>query len=251
MDFKAPFSQFFKSPEYMKNWLFMALCFLIPVVGPIVATGWLVRCLVAWIDEHPYPDFDFQFFGDYLKQGLWPFLVSMVVSMILMILFLPVILLVFFQTFAFLEDAPSGGDFFTILLLIVLIVFAELLLITVIAGLTTPSIIRSALQQDFSSGFSIRFIMDFLKRCWRPLLVTQAVLMILWAVGIFVGYLALFIGIYFTMTLLTFVQWHLHFQVYRSYLESGGQGIPIHPSLRPTPPPPMPEPASPPTLPAD
>jgi len=240
MDFKAPFSLFFSLPNKGKNWLFLTLCFLIPVVGPIVAVGWLLRCFVAWLDERQAPEFDFQYFGDYLKQGLWPTLVQIVIGMAIALILVPVFLIAIFAVLPLLNQNSPEANGLLIVLLVLALIAVEVLLITVVSILIVPSVIRSGLRQDFASGFSLAFTKGFLSRCWKPLLLAQIGIMIIGFVAVLLGCIALFIGVYFAMSLLSFVNWHLHYQVYRTYLDKGGEPIPVHPSLRPPAPPPVP-----------
>ncbi len=242
MDFKAPFTLFFSLPNKGKNWLFLTLCFLIPVVGPMVALGWLLRCFVAWLDERQVPEFDFQYFGDYLQQGLWPTLVQMVIGMVIAIILVPVFMIAMFAVIPLLGQNSAEANGLLIVLLVVALIAVEILLITVVSILIVPSVIRSGLRQDFASGFSLAFTKGFLSRCWKPLLLAQIGIMIIGFVGVILGYIALFIGVYFALSLLSFVNWHLHYQVYRTYLDKGGDPVPIHPSLRPPAPPSLPVP---------
>jgi hypothetical protein len=91
MNYNASVSDFFKSPQWKSNFLLGAVAILIPLVGPLVLTGWQVTGLWARGDrEEPgkFPPFDFQYFGKYLERGLWPFLVNLGASLVLV----PVIL---------------------------------------------------------------------------------------------------------------------------------------------------------------
>ena len=220
------------------NWLFLMVSLFIPVVGPIVATGWLIRCFVAWHHNRPTPDFNFNYFGDYLKEGLWPFLVSLTYSFAALIIFLPL----FFGGFFFLASGDgSGPDSGSHALFLILFIFlSEMIALSLLNFITTPAIIRSALLQDYKSGFSRAFIFDFLKRCWGPILLSQIGYFALACLAIIVGYLALFIGVYFTMSLMMFVHYHLLYQVYQSHLAKGGDPLTIHPSLLPPTPPALP-----------
>lgn len=240
MNFKEPFSRFFGHPHCRHNWLFLTVCFLLPVVGPMVALGWILRCFVAWLDDRPEPEFNFQFFGDYLKEGLWPTLVSMLTIFIAMIVITPLVLIAFFALFATLGENPGASEGMTVFLMILVIGIAHIAAFAVIGMFLTPAMINSGLRQDFGSGFSFRFIFDFLKRSWWPLLWSQFVLILIWFVGIFFGYMALIVGVYFVYGIMSFVSWHLHFQVYRHYLSKGGEKIPIAPNLIPPAPPELP-----------
>src|SRR4029079_9075263 len=87
---------FTKSPKWMTNLLLAAVCCIIPIVGPMVVLGWLITGFWSRQDESPvtFPDFDFGKFGVWLQRGLWPFLVAIVASIAVYIVFLIPILIV-------------------------------------------------------------------------------------------------------------------------------------------------------------
>ena len=86
MNHTASVSDYFKSPAWVKNCLLGGVCILIPVIGQLVLSGWLITGFWArGNDDNPstFPRFDFQNFGKYLERGLWPFLVSLVAGLLL------------------------------------------------------------------------------------------------------------------------------------------------------------------------
>ena len=75
--------------HWKNNLLLGAVCILIPMIGPLLLTGWHTTCLWArGSDDDPVtaPPFDFQYFTKYLEFGVWPFLVNLTASL----LFIPV-----------------------------------------------------------------------------------------------------------------------------------------------------------------
>src|SRR5205823_5265457 len=88
--------------------LFCALCCLIPVIGPILMLGYLFEIIDSLLRSpaKPYPDFDFNRFGDYLLRGVWPFLVELIVSFVLV----PVLLIPFVAALIGFLASASGGN---------------------------------------------------------------------------------------------------------------------------------------------
>ena len=84
MNYTASVSDYFKSPKWMMNTLLAGVCVFIPLVGQMVVKGWLITGFWGRDDERPetFPDFDFNNFGKYLERGLWPFLVTLVSSLV-------------------------------------------------------------------------------------------------------------------------------------------------------------------------
>jgi hypothetical protein len=88
-----------------------AVATLIPVVGPVVLTGWLATIFWARGDRDApadFPPFDFQYFGKYLERGLWPFLVSLVASLVLVPVTMIVVFPVIFMSGLIGSNSDSG-----------------------------------------------------------------------------------------------------------------------------------------------
>src|SRR5689334_2300837 len=75
----------FQGPQAWPNLGFLAICFLIPIVGPIVALGFQceVEKQLVLSPASPGPRFDFGKFGTYLRRGVAPFVVSLLASLLL------------------------------------------------------------------------------------------------------------------------------------------------------------------------
>src|SRR5256885_10721096 len=76
----------FRSEQWFVNLLLTAVCFLIPVLGPLVIHGYsayLERRLTRDVNDIP-PKFDFSDFMKHLERGVAPFVVSLVGTLVLM-----------------------------------------------------------------------------------------------------------------------------------------------------------------------
>ena len=244
MDYSAALISPLQHPKWPLNILFLALCLLIPIAGPIALTGYMARCVRAWHHDEQYPEFDFQYFVEYLKNGLWPFLVTLALSALLV----PVILIILsIGVFAvsFVADAGSGnGGAVPIILLSVVCFVAFAAIHLVVMAVMVPPMLKSAIEQDFVGGFSLQFFRDFLRRVGGSLLVADLVVLLSWIPFMILGYVALIVGVYFTTVWWLFGVWHIYFQLYRLYLEKGGaelyfsSELETYPdSARPQPPP--------------
>ena len=198
---ESAFRDLFSTPEKWMTILLLAVCMLIPVVGPMVISGYLIRRFASVRRGIPAVDFKFDYFGEYLQIGLWPFLCSMVVSVVAM----PLFLLCYTPMVLMMAD-PKSGALVAVSIVLMLALFAIVsILLTLIMY---PAILRSGLQMNFGAGFSGGFIRDFLKRVgWQVILWT--VILIAISIPLYiVGYLALF-------------------QMYDLYLERGGEEIEV------------------------
>lgn len=237
MDLGAAFTDVSRSPKWGMTFLFLSICFLIPIVGPIVGLGYLVRRHVTERQGRGVEDFDFAHFGLYLKEGVWPFLISLLSSVLLfplgVIMVIPLIV-------AIASESVVG---IVIGLLFSLLVVGVAILVQ---ALVTPGMaLNCALRQGFDPGISSGFFMSFLKGQWKSLLLYQVLLFFVSFGAILLGYVALMIGICPAMAFVSMVWWHLLFQHYDKHVADGGVPVEINPTLlQPLPvtsvPPPLP-----------
>jgi hypothetical protein len=216
----------FDSPNWTTNLLLGTVCQLIPVVGPFVLMGYLfevVEALHRRGDDGRYPDFAFERFMPYLVRGLYVFLVILVVS-------LPMILVLIaggigMAAVGYLEGGNGPGPVF----LTAAVVFAVLAAVGMVF-LTLASVplqLRAGLSQDFNDAFSLQFVRDFVRRVRWELVLSFLFLMATSWVAVLAGMLLCFIGLYPAVTLVSFAQHHLYYQLYELYLARGGEMIPI------------------------
>ncbi len=239
MNYSASITDFFKSPKWGMNMLLGGVCMIIPVIGPLVLGGWHITCLWARgneSDPRKLPDFDFQFFAKYLERGLWPFLVSMVASMVLV----PVLLVLAFIPLL-LAGFPFEGSGRPLSVGFVPLIFMAMFGIYLIFLfgfnlILTPLVLRSTILQTFAASFDFGFIKDFISKTWLEM--TLAMLFML-GVGLIVMILAVitcYIGGIFAAPVAIFAWHHLQKQIYRIYLNRGGEALAVSPKLCDLPP---------------
>lgn len=238
MRYMEAFQYIFAHPEWVTNVLLAAVCALIPVIGGILVTGYAYEILES-LHRFPgqlYPKFDFGRFSQYLMRGVWPFLVSLVIGLVVM---LPMMCILFIPFFAIMA-AAGGGDkdaagaaaglgMCCMYGLIFLLSFAMQIVMM-------PFILRAGLAQDFGEGFKFNWAMDFLRKMWP-----QATLVVLFltAVSIFVfaplSAITCLLGAYPALAILVMAQAHLLHQLYANFLAQGGEPIPLKPWEGPAP----------------
>jgi len=234
MNYTASVSDYFKSPKWMMNTLLAGVCVFIPIVGQIVVKGWIITGFWGRDDERPetFPDFDFNNFGKYLERGLWPFLVTLVSSLVLAfamgILVFPVMMLL---SLVVPHSQSAGSGCAGFVLFIVMMIF-YLALVLVMMVVLTPLIVRASLTQDFGAAFNFPFIKRFISLMWKETIL-GALFMFAAALGLgAIGAIMLCVGFYFAMVPVYFGMVHLQKQLYRLYLERGGDPVPVSPKLR-------------------
>src|ERR1041385_637824 len=220
MNYTASVSDYFKSPKWMMNTLLAGVCVFIPLVGPIVIKGWLLTGFWGRDDERPeaFPDFDFNNFGKYLERGLWPFLVSLVSSLVLgmalCVFIVPVVMLV---SLLAPHDHSSASGCFGFLLFVVMMLF-YLTLAVVLMVVLTPLILRASLTQEFGAAFNLPFIKRFISLMWKETILASLFMFAASLVLAAVGAIILCIGMYFSMVPAYFCMVHLQKKLYALYL---------------------------------
>lgn len=240
MNYTAAVSDFFKSPKWMMNMLLAGVCGLIPFIGPIVIKGWLITGFWGRADERfeTFPDFDFSNFGKYLERGLWPFLVTLVSSVGLAIVFsfvlVPLIMITSLAGAG--ADENTGGCIAAFMMLIMMVFYVIIIAATMF--ILTPLVLRASITQDFAQSFNFAFVKKFVSLVWKEILLATLFQIVAGAVLGALGMLALCVGIYLAVVVVYFCWVHLQKQLYGLYLSRGGEPIPVSPKLHELPAPP-------------
>jgi len=233
MNYQASLSDFFKPPKWLMNLLLAGLSGLIPLIGPIIIKGWLITGFWGRDDERPetFPEFDFNLFGKYLERGLWPFLVTLVSSIVISMAAC-VIIVPFTMLFTILgsHDHGSVSGCAAAFLFIILMVFYIVLAVGLMV-LLTPLTIRASLTQEFGAAFNFPFVKRFIALTWKEIIIASLFLMVTSLVLTTIGAILLCVGIYFATVIVYFCWVHLQKQLYRLYLSRGGEPVPPSPKL--------------------
>lgn len=237
MNYTQSVSDFFKSPKWRTSMMLGAVATLIPVVGPLVLTGWLVTIFWARGDrDEPgaFPPFDFQNFGKYLERGLWPFLVSLVASFVLVPVSTSLVFPIVIMTGMMGPNNDSGA---TAGLMVAIILLLYVCLMLGYHFLVTPLMLRATITQNFAAAFDLRFCCDFIGRMWRELFTC---LLFMFGMGIcmmVITVITCYVGLFFAMPIFLFSWSHIKKQIYQIYLSRGGIVVPLSPKLSDLPPP--------------
>lgn len=219
-----------QTPKKWMSILWMALCNLIPIVGPIVLMGYLFRrfARVRVLGNEEEEDFDIDIFIDYLWAGLPSFLASLVLGL----LFIPVLLVMVFLMFAIMMGlANSGGGeaAATIAILVVCVGYFSAMLVLLL--FVYPVQLQAGLRQQFGEGLRFGFIKRFIAKEGFSLLLWLFLLLLLAVPAFVVGYCALVVGAYVVSAVFQFISVHILFQHYDRFVAKGGEVIPIADAL--------------------
>jgi hypothetical protein len=213
-----------------KNILLLAVCCLIPLVGPLALWGYL-RVVFLDVYENPQadcPEFSFDRFGQYIGWGVWPFLAGLLLGVVV----LPVMLV---GQVGLMVMTASGVKPVVLIAFGVAWFLAYMAAIIVVSVASFPVMLRAMLMQDFGAAYNLRFIKDFLGKMWVEILLKQLFLMVTSFPIMVAGLLCCIVGMYPAVVIVMLAGWYLQIQIYRNYVARGGIEIPIKPLDGPAP----------------
>jgi hypothetical protein len=234
MKYMESITDFMKSPKWMMNLLLAAICCFIPFVGPMVVLGWLITGFWCRKDESPatFPDFDFGNFVAWLQRGLWPFLVAIVASIaVYLVFFIPIVVL----TLVVGGGSNHDGGLFAALGGLVLMGL-ELVMFLAMIFVLKPLMLKATLEQDFVKAFDFAFVKQFATLVWKEILISAIFLFAAGMVLSFAGLIALCVGVVLVPPILYYANSHIDKQLYKLYLSRGGSPITLSPKLQDAPP---------------
>jgi Protein of unknown function (DUF4013) len=209
------FQYIFENPKWLTNILLTALCYLIPIVGPLVASGYLYEVVesLATRGERRYPDFDFGRFGKYLMRGLWPFLMTLIIYLPIWMALGVVGIVCGFILPDILLHLYAGVEY--------------ILLLFVLPLAMMPLWLRTGLSQSLDLGATFKFAPDFFKRVGKEAVIAQLLLAAAGVVLSMVGMMLCCVGMVVALAVLVLAYANLYAQLYQLYVQRGGQPIPL------------------------
>lgn len=223
MDYMRAYKFVFENEKWWQNLLLGGVCMIIPIIGPIVLLGYACRVMDSLLKNEPeaYPDFDFGQFGEYLKRGVWPFLVMLVVTFVFMPVFWACMLVPIFGGMLLEQHAWLAAPLMLLGLCAYLVAIVALTLVMI------PLLIRACICRDFAMSFSWTFVKDFFRLTWKELLLSMLFLCISGTIVVLVGMCLCCVGMYPAAVLAQYAQFYLYSQLYKLYLERGGAPVPV------------------------
>jgi len=226
VDFGRACGDLFTTEKKWITLLCLTVCLLIPIVGQMVVVGYVLRRAARVRNGKSAEDFDFQYFAEYLKLGLWPVLASLALAVVLV----PAFFLFLLAPMLAIPTAEEAGDIAAALVFLAgFLVYCGI--VVAYSLVSFPVMLRSGLMVQFQAGFLVRFILDFLRRVGWSLLLYFLLFMLIALPLTLVGYLAIFVGVYVVGTWVQYTMMQLLFQHYDLYLERGGEPIEVHVDL--------------------
>lgn len=219
---KAPIS----SPNWLMNlvWLTVAALLNSVFIGQIALLGYGSEALRARAGrpENCLPDIDSDRFGDYITQGIWPFVIAMIAQIVLGVLALIPMGLMVAVGFAL---ANLGGDAGVAIAAVIATPIVFLVVIS-LGVFSAPFIIRAMICQDLQTAFKMDWAINFVKLMFWEIFVSSLVYALLSFGVLILGMAALCVGYLPAIGLVSGGWLHLLCQWYEIYLSLGGEPAP-------------------------
>ena len=222
MQYWRSYSYVFERKDWMANLLLCSVCFLIPVIGPLILMGYQFK-VIEDLHKHPgqkMPKFDFSQFSELLSRGIYPFVVSLILQLVLT----PLCLILWFLPMLFAGMFENEA----ILILGIFVSFILILVASVLGGMITgPFLLRAGLSQSFGETFNFGWILHFMRMVWIEEIVSTLFFMFSSMLLVMVGLLLCFVGVYPAAALCMLAHAQMTYQQYEIFLARGGEPIPL------------------------
>lgn len=232
-----------QDPEWMGKVgigsLVMLSAMCIPVFGQLVLLGWttlMARRAVSGQDT-PLPrlDFDFDYFGKLLPVGFKTFLARLLWSLPLMALIMGSVCCMYAAAGVLVAVASSSGDDGGAVAGVGMVCLAVGFLFVypvVVIGFSMPmrvAVMRAELTGDINAAMRIKEVIDTTKLLFKELFIGSFVMGLIGMVAVTFGLVTLYIGLFPAIVVMQIINAYWQAELYRVYLEKGGQPLAIGP----------------------
>ncbi|MEM7478021.1 MAG: DUF4013 domain-containing protein [Planctomycetota bacterium] len=217
----AAFQAIWDSHNRVNNLLWLTICSVATsfIIGNIAILGYGSDVLKARSGrpEHPNQDVDPERLGDYLSNGLWPFLVSFVIQFAVgALISVPFGIMVFVASLLLGDAAP----------VVFLLSFPLMIILSIVISIySVPFVLRCMICQDFAQAFDLGWARTFVGLMWKEMVSSGIAFMLLAIVLNLFGVLACGIGLFVTNGITMGAAMHLLAQWYEIYLSRGGEPV--------------------------
>jgi hypothetical protein len=239
MDYLKGYKVFRDDPEWGKKTLTGTLLFLstmfLPVLGQAVLVGWQALILRRAVrgEDSPLPrlDFDTQYLGKLLALGFKGFIVRFVWSLPVMVIGGGLFVCAYLGiVVAAVGGAQELGEDAAGISMVCCCSASFLILMPILVLLSLPANVaamRTELTDDLNRGLEFGEVMRFTKAMFGPLFKGSLVLWLVGSLLSFVGLLACYVGAFAVAVAGMAAQAHFVAQVYRAWVEQGGEALPV------------------------
>jgi len=220
------YTHVFERDDWFVNLLVSSVCFLIPVIGPLVFMGYQYQVVEGFIrrPNEKMPKFEFNQFTLMLSRGVYPVVASLVLQCLMAPLYLFSVLS---SSLAFALLHEGSEPIALTIFIAISIAFANIVVFFVIHLIMAPLMLRAGISQSFSKTFNFRWIRSFVRTVWLEEITSILFCTISSMVVSIIGILMCCVGFYPATALVMLAMTHLTYQQYEIFLANGGEPIPL------------------------
>ncbi len=212
------------SPNWGQNLLWLSIAVLLQgiFIGQIALLGWGSEVIErrSGLPGRPTHDVNPDRIGDYIQNGIWPFVVSFVMQIVMTILmFIPMLLLVLGVAAASAAGEAAAGLAFAIM------IPATMLFSVAMMVLIVPFVLNAMISQEFSKAMDLAWARHFIGIMFWEIVVSGLVYYLLSFVCCLCGLLLLCVGYIPAIAMVTGGAMHMLSQWYEIFLQRGGRPI--------------------------
>jgi hypothetical protein len=219
-------------PDWKKKILVASALFLstlcIPIVGQVVLMGYLTLALRRSVQgqDSPLPrlDFDFEYMGKLLGFGFKPMIASMIYSLVIV-----PIAMVFAVVMMIAPMLMQSGNEEVGLIIMAVAFLLYMVAIMFAQTVVTIAVLRATLMDDLGAALKPKAVFAMTRLLFKELIIGMFVMMLIGMPLVFGGMLFFYVGLFPAVAVLMHIQKGFHAELYRVYLEKGGEPLPIGP----------------------
>ncbi|MCA9609861.1 MAG: DUF4013 domain-containing protein [Myxococcales bacterium] len=223
--------------------LFILSGMCIPVFGQLVLLGWnalMLRRAVSGQDS-PLPrlEFDFDYMMKLVGTGLKAFLASLLWSLPFIAAIMVGYCCIYIGMFGMIGGVAAGGEAageagagigLVLGILLMIVTFLVLFAFIIAANMVMQvAIMRAEITDDVNAALRFGEVMNMTKMLAKELFVGLIVMQLIGMVVAFAGILSLYLLLFPGIVIMQVIVTYFRAELYRVYLEKGGQPLPIGP----------------------
>jgi hypothetical protein len=237
LQYFAAFRYAFRSADWLQSLLLASVALLIPVFGKVALVGYYYE-IVERLHRDPAAacaTFDFKRFSTYCNRGVWTYLLLLsIVGVLQPVLQIPLQYTIMGVIFAFSSSAQTGAIVATVAAAVWLFLLVGIWLLMMFVY--QPLALRGGLSQELPRMFRLAWLIDFGKKMWPEILLTNLWMFVASCILLPLGLLVMLFGVLPATVWLTVAGAHLSAQMYDLFLQRGGEPIRLHPAEAEPPP---------------
>jgi hypothetical protein len=235
MEYMRGWRALFNDPEWSKKLLVGSVLLLsglcIPLIGQLVLTGYAVlaeRRAVQGQDRLPRLDFNFDYLGKLIGLGFKPMIARFAYGMALTIPLVIVFYCFFGMSVAIMGNAGDvGGVIGGVLMLFAFVLY--MIAIIAVQAVTAIASLRASLMEDLGAALAPKAVLRMTRLLLSELIIGGFVITLITVPIILVGELLFFIGLFPAAVIVTHIYIYFGAELYKRYLEKGGEPLPVGP----------------------